>query len=279
MAATPGIFDALGLPLVSGRPFDRRDGSTADPVVIISEATALTLFGSRHAVGRDVYLRGSVNAVNQTIVERRQVIGVARDTDVGSLTNRGASLVVVPLAQRYEHPNFVVGLRADTGTGDLRGLIRSGDPDVAIDAAGPGLVMLGGGWAVARIVAGVALALGILTVVITMAGLFGVLTALVLRRSKEIGIRKALGADERAIRRMVLWDGARPVASGTLIGLLLGVLVGFLIRSWIPEAAQPFPLVAALIIAVTVVPATLAACYFPARRAMRVDPNVTLKNA
>lgn len=279
IAATPGIFDALGLLLVSGRPFDGRDVAGADPVVVISEATALKLFGSRDVLGRDVYMRGSVNAINTTLVEQRKVIGVARDTDVGALTNRGADLVVVPLAQRFEHPNFVVARRDDGDTGDLRGLIRTADPDVAIAAAGPGLVMLGGPWAMARIVAGVALALGVLTVVMTMAGLFGVLTALVLRRSKEIGIRKALGADEAAIRRMVLWDGARPVASGTLIGLFLGVLVGFLTRAWIPEAAQPFPLVAALIIAVTVVPATLAACYFPARRAMRVDPNVTLKDA
>jgi ABC-type lipoprotein release transport system permease subunit len=111
-----------------------------------------------------------------------------------------------------------------------------------------------------------------------MAGLFGVLSSVVVRRSQEIGIRRAMGADDCAIKRMVLRDGARPVASGTLIGLFLGILGGFLIRASIPSEAPPIPLIAMLIVAVTVVPATMAACYFPARRAMRVDPNITLKD-
>jgi ABC-type antimicrobial peptide transport system permease subunit len=138
--------------------------------------------------------------------------------------------------------------------------------------------MLGGGWVAIRIITGIALLLGTSTLVLTMAGLFGVLSALVLRRSREIGIRKAMGADNRAIRRMVIRDGARPVAAGTIVGLFLGVLVGFVLRASIPAAVQPFPAIAALMVSLTVVPATLAACYFPARRAMRMDPNVTLKD-
>lgn len=281
LASTPGIFDALGVPVVTGRAFDQRDVSGSDPVIVISEASALSLFGSTEAVGREVHLRGAMNTLDETRVESRRVVGVTRDTDVGSLTNRkpGVGLIFVPLAQRYEPPNFVIA-RSDSGeTGDLRGLIRAGDPDVAVDAVGSGLVMLGGGWNGVRIVAGIALLLGAMTLVLTMAGLFGVLSALVSRRSREIGIRKALGADDRAIRRMILRDGSRPVASGTVIGLFVGLLGGFVLRSAIPTQAPPLAFVAVVIVLLTVVPATLAACYLPARRAMRVDPNVTLKDA
>jgi hypothetical protein len=277
MASTPHILDALGIPLVAGRAFNSRDIAGTDPVVIISEASALMLFGTRNAVGLDLHMRGSLNALDQTTIEKRNVIGVTRDTDVGSLMKRGEPLVFVPLAQRYEPPSFIVA-RGDSGSGDLRALIRAGDPDVAVDNVGSGLVMTGGAWFLARIVAGLALILGALTLALTMAGLFGVLSSVVVRRSQEIGIRRAMGADDCAIKRMVLRDGARPVASGTLIGLFLGILGGFLIRASIPSEAPPIPLIAMLIVAVTVVPATMAACYFPARRAMRVDPNITLKD-
>jgi len=248
-----------------------------DPVVVLGRGLALELFGATCVVGRGVFMRGSFNAMDSKTVERRTVIGVSRDTDVGSISRRGGGIVYVPLAQRYESPNFVVG-RSDTGEGDMRGLIRAGDPDLAVDAIGPGLVMLGGGWNAIRIVAGVALVLGVMTLVLTMAGLFGVLSALVSRRTREIGIRKALGADNHAIRRLIFRDGSRPVASGSAIGLFLGVIGGFLIRASIPSGAPPLTLVAVALVAVTVIPATLIACYLPARRAMRVDPNVTLKD-
>jgi predicted permease len=278
MAATPPIFETLGIPLVGGRAFDRRDVAGATPVVVISESAARILFGSTAVVGREVPFRGAYNALDSTRVETRTVIGVTKDTDVGSLTKRGEGLVFVPLAQRYEPPSFVIG-RTDTGgSGDLRALLRTADPDLAVNAVGSGLTLLAGKWVGARVLAGAALGMGGVTLVLTMAGLFGVLSGLVTRRSREIGIRKAMGADERVIRRMILRDGARPVVSGTVIGLALGFGAGVLIQAAFPSNAPPMTLVAVALVTCAVVPATLAACYFPARRAMRVDPNITLKD-
>jgi predicted permease len=279
LAATPGILDSLGVPLVTGRAFDQRDVAGSEPVIVLSETSARTLFGTTSAVGREVFIRGMLNTLDSKTIERRRVIGIARDTDVGSMTKRGEGLAYVPLAQRYEPPNYIVGRLAGDATGDLRGLIRAADPDVAVDAIGSGLVMLGGNWIGARILAGVALLLGGITLALTTSGLYGVLSALVLRRSREIAIRKAMGADNSRIRRMVLRDGARPVLSGTLIGLMLGVLAGFLIRAALPASGPSLTLVVLGIVLVAVVPTTLAACELPARRAMRVDPNVALKDA
>lgn len=278
LASTPSIFDALAIPLVSGRAFDRRDVAGAPRVVVISESAALTLFGTTAVIGRAVSLRGGINSLDTKRTDTHTVIGVSRDTDVGSLTKRGEGLVFVPQAQRYEPPSFVIGRARTTQGGDLRALIRAADPDVAVDTVGDGLTMLGGAWLGARVLATVALVMGGVTLVLTMAGLFGVLSALVTRRAREIGIRKALGADHAVIRRMILRDGARPVASGTLIGLVCGAAGGMLIGSSIPSGAPPLTLVAVVIVLLAVVPATWAACYFPARRAMRVDPNVTLKD-
>jgi predicted permease len=154
MASTPRVFDALGLPLVAGRPFDQRDNAGSDPVIVISEHTALTLFGTRDVIGRDVYLRGALNALDKKAIERRRVIGVTKNADLESLPSRRGLLVLVPLAQRYEPPNFVLASRPAKAAGDLRALIRAADPDVAVDATGSGLSMLGGGWVAIRIITG-----------------------------------------------------------------------------------------------------------------------------
>ncbi|MEI6245642.1 MAG: FtsX-like permease family protein, partial [Acidobacteriota bacterium] len=208
------------------------------------------------------------------------VIGITRDTDTGSLLGGGrrSGMAFVPIAQRYEQTSFIVARSVgDAGAGSLRALINSADQDVAVESAGSGLIMLGGLWVVVRLVAGVSLAIGIVTLILTMAGLSGVLAHVVLRRTREIGIRKALGADANAIVWLVIRDGARPVVSGTAIGLGLGVLGGFLVRAAIPISAVPVQPLAILLVIIAVVPATLLACYVPARRASRVDPNLTLK--
>lgn len=283
LASTPGIFDALGIPLVSGRPFDGRDTLGALPVVVISESLSKRLFGTAASVGRELRMQGGINAIETKLIERRTVIGISRDTDVGSLMRGGGDgLAFVPVAQRYEPTSFVVARSTedtDAGAGSLRALVSAADPDIAIDTAARGLVMLGGGWIAARIAAAVSLAIGVVTLILTLAGLSGVLAQVVLRRTREIGIRKALGADARAIMWLIVKDGAKPVLGGTLIGLGVGILGGFLVRAAIPVEATPVQPLAILIVAIAVVPSTLLACYIPARRAVRVEPNLTLKDS
>lgn len=280
LSSTPGIFDALGIPIVQGRPFDQRDVAGSLPVVVLSETSAKQLFGTANAIGHAVVMQGSINAIDQKTVETRTVIGITRDTDTGSLLGGGrrSGMAFVPIAQRYEQAFFIVARSVgDAGTGSLRALIHSADQNVAIESAGSGLVMLGGFWIAVRVVAGVSLAIGVVTLMLTMAGLTGVLAHVVLRRTREIGIRKALGADANAIVWLVIRDGAKPVVSGTAIGLGLGILGGFLVRAALPISAVPVQPLAILIVTIAVVPATLLACYVPARRAARVDPNLTLK--
>lgn len=275
--ATPGVFTALGISIIRGRAFDQRDVAGAVPVAVISEKLARAVFGTSDAIGLQLQMRGALNALDDKTVETRTVIGVSRDTDEGSLMRRnGDGLLFVPIAQRYEPPNFIVA-SGTGGAGALRGLAHAADPDIALDGVSSGFIMMGGIWNAARIVAAIAVALGAVTLVLTMAGLSGLLSHLVLRRTREIGIRKALGADAAAIRWMIVRDGIRPVVAGMLAGLAFGVIGGFLVRAMMPVNAAPVQPMVMLIVIIAIVPSTLVACYLPARRAMRVDPNLTLK--
>jgi len=120
--------------------------------------------------------------------------------------------------------------------------------------------------------------LGGLALVLAMAGLYGVLSELVLRRTRELGIRMALGADASRLLRTVLLDGTRPVLAGLAIGLTAGAILRLAFRPLFIRMLPAFdPLMIALVPLMFIAAALLAA-YFPARRAARVDPNVALRH-
>jgi ABC-type antimicrobial peptide transport system permease subunit len=160
----------------------------------------------------------------------------------------------------------------------LRSAVRRAAPDVAVIFLGSGATLTGAFGAIVRVAIGVAWALACFALVLAMAGLFGVLSDVVSRRTREIGVRLALGADTRRIARMVFRDGLRPVVEGLLIGLGSAMVIRQLLRATYVEdmsAVDPaaFSAAAALLLA-----AGLAACYLPARRATRVEPNVALRD-
>jgi ABC-type antimicrobial peptide transport system permease subunit len=119
--------------------------------------------------------------------------------------------------------------------------------------------------------------LGALALILALAGLYGVLSHLVERRTREIGVRMALGAARTDMYRMVVRDGLRPVVAGVVIGLLIGVLVR---RALTPFFARLLPTVdpaVMIVLPLLMLAAGVVAAYLPARRAARVDPNVALR--
>jgi putative ABC transport system permease protein len=152
------------------------------------------------------------------------------------------------------------------------------DPELPVSLAGTGAVVLQGPIFLLRVIYGLATALAALSLVLAMAGLFGVLSHVVLRRTREIGIRIALGADRARIFRLVLRDGLHPVAKGIALGLTIGVGARMAVRAWIVTDISAFESLALLLIPVPFILAALVACYVPASRASRVDPNVALRN-
>jgi ABC-type antimicrobial peptide transport system permease subunit len=172
----------------------------------------------------------------------------------------------------------VRGRSPAAAAGILQATIRRVDPDLATSAVGTGSVLLQGPVFILRIIRGLATALASVSMVLAMAGLFGVLSHVVLRRMREMGIRIALGADRGRIFRLILFDGMRPVAKGIVLGLVIGVGARLAVRAWIVTDISAFEPLVLAVVPIPFVLAALVACSLPAARASRVDPNVALRD-
>jgi predicted permease len=280
LAASPSIFRTLSVPIVRGRGFDSRDTAASAPVVVISEHTARQIFGTADVVGKALLLRNGINMADATTVKSLSIIGVTADTDAQQRDSREVGLVYLPLAQHHE-PTLVLVGRTDgdpeNAVPKLQALARRIDPDLVVDRPGPATQVLTGAYVLLDTVSEVAGVLAVLAMVLAMAGLFGVLSHLVTGRTREMGVRLALGAEPSRLRRLILRDGLSPVVSG----LVMGLLIGFLVRQALAGVySTPLSAADAMVFALAPVPilmSAIIACYWPARRASRVDPNVALR--
>jgi predicted permease len=280
ISATPGVFTTLGVPIVRGRGFDARDRAGGNPVAVLSAMTARQLFGTTDVLGREFLMRNNRRSSGDAAVHTLTVIGVAGDTDTQFRRSRQSGVVWVPLAQHYEPLLALVGRTS----GDpaelvpaLKALGTRADPNLVVDRPGTAAVTITGVYVLMDDVSRLAGGLAALALVLGMAGLFGVLSHMVSRRTREMGVRLALGADPRAIRWLVVRDGLQPVLSGLSMGFLIALAVRFLLRS---VYGSPFSTADALIFALSPLPilaAALVACYWPAKRASNVHPNVALR--
>jgi putative ABC transport system permease protein len=296
LMATPEIFSTLGVPIVRGRAFDARDDGTAPPVMVVSEFTARKIFGTADAIGRQLLVRvwgrpgqtynvlgmPTGSPVLEHAADRAfSIVGIARDTDTGEATKRGDAVVYLPLTQHFER-NVAILARTNgdpwEATRAIQLAVRRADPDLAIGTASPAWLMMSGEFFAARIAASFASALGLLTLLMSMVGLYGIQTHVVARRTREVGLRMAIGASAAQIRTMILGEGYRPVLQGLGLGLLFGVLVRLLLRATVNGNIDAFDPLAFAIVPLPLIAAAFVACYLPARRASRVDPNEALRH-
>ncbi len=281
LTATPEIFRVLDLAILRGRSFDDRDQRGRPSVAVLSQVAAAQLFGAADPVGRTVLLRNYINMVDQHTVSDLLVIGVVQDTDTGTVfPDRRAGTVYVPFAQHYE-PTLTLVART---SGDpnllvtrLRNAVRAADPDLALGQAGSGVIMLAPQRVMLRVAAALTVTLAALGILFAMAGLSGVLLQLVSSRRREMGLRAALGALPGQLLRGVIGDGLRPVLWGLAIGLVCGTIVRGVLRSRSSDIAL-VDVWSTVAVPLLLVGAALLACYAPARRASRVDPNVALRD-
>jgi ABC-type antimicrobial peptide transport system permease subunit len=215
------------------------------------------------------------------LMKTMQVIGVARDPKFGSLVDGTTGIYAyVPLQQHFLTSRMMIAARATNGrrlNAEMAALLTAEAPNLPIlnsqtaeDYAALGLVPQ-------RVVASVAGSLGIVGLLLAGIGIYGVTAHMVTRRTKEIGIRVALGAQRRNVIGMVLRQGMSLVGSGAVLGLILAAgisqLLGVFLFGIPPLQPIVFSAAAALFAGIG-----LVACYIPARRATRIEPMKALRN-
>jgi predicted permease len=265
----PRYLETLGIALLSGRSLDARDAEGAALAVVVNET-----FGRLHFPGpRDAALGARISLDGPT-GPWRTVVGVAADSKYRALTEEPTPMVYVPLAQQHE-TGMVLYVRASGDPGALlpaiRREIRSLEPHLPL----PGLRTMPdavvGALYVPRTGALLLAAFGGVALLLAAVGVYGVTAFSVAQRTREIGVRMALGARAGDVLALVLGNGLRLVAAGVALGLALALAAARALEAFLfgVRGTDPatFAAVAALLGA-----AALVACFIPARRAMRLDP-------
>jgi len=275
----PAYFATLRTPITAGRDFTLDDRAGTQPVAIVSESAARQFWPGQDAVGR--YLlqptSGPPGATNPT--RPLLVIGVAHDVQSSSLVDGIARpCVYVPLQQQYVSGLTIVArtTRGQRIADQLRAVLASVNPNVPIMTAQTLEDSVALGLAPQRIAASVSGSLGAVGLMLAGIGIYGVTAYAVARRTREIGIRMALGARPADIIRMVLREGLVLTLIGSAIGLIVAaaisrVLAGFLFGI-APLDPVTFTGTTVLFVAIG-----LAACCVPVRRATHIDPTQALR--
>ena len=272
-AIEPGYFRTLRLPLLRGRDFSDGDAAGSPRVAIINEVFARALWPGGDAVGRQI-------RVNMTgTPEPATIVGVTSDARLISRDAPAAPAIYVPYAQRFTPRVWLVVRHAGAVSAipQVRALVRDMNPNLPVTQAMPLDQVTALGLIPLRIALSVAGTLGVVGLLLAAIGIYGVTSYAVSRRTREIGIRIALGANRTTVMSMVLRQGLGLAATGIAIGLALaaagsGLLQGLLFGI---RGLDPLTFAGACLLFTII---TLAASYLPARRATAVDPMVALRN-
>jgi predicted permease len=267
----PGLFRTLGQRLLRGRDFTDQDTAAAAPVAIVNEAFARAVWPGADPVGQQF------ESERTDGIARVTVIGVAADARLMSISEPAAPYVYVPLAQRYiSRINLLVKTSGASSIPALRAMVRTMNPNLPVTEALPLSEITALGLVPQRIAAAVAGALGVVGLLLAAVGIFGVTAYAVTRRTREIGIRIALGADHGNVMRLLLRQGLMLTGIGLVLGVGLAAVGAQLIQGLLYGVSGVDPVTFASACALFGV-VSMIATYLPARRALRVDPMVALR--
>ena len=272
----PGYFHAMQVPLLAGRPFSEDDDMTHPPVTIVNESFAKHYFSSSAAaVGRRVARGGGNHLVYTTIV------GVARDTKHSDLREPALPTLYTPLRQQKDVGQLFLYLRTATPPEQtfaaVRQTIKQIAPGLAVDAMRTMDDQIETTLSNERMIELLSISFGLLATILAGVGLYGVLAYSTAQRTREIGIRIALGSSRLGVSRLVLMDVLRLAGIGIAVAIPCSIFLGRLLQSQLFGVSTADPLTLATVI-VLIAFVALVAAIIPARRASAVDPNTALRN-
>ncbi len=268
---SPTYFAAAGTRLLAGRAFTDHDDAHSPNVAIVNQTFARRLFGTENAVGNH-YFSGSGRQL--------EIVGIVEDGKYATLTEDPAPAVYWPIAQ-VPNNDIVLMVRSQRAPAEMIAAVRqaiesvdSGLPTFSLSAWTDALSLVTFPARAATIALGV---LGGLAAMLAVTGIFGLASYTVSKRTRELGIRVALGAQQREVLRAALQRTAVLLAIGSIAGLALGAAASKLLASIVYQATAADPLVIACV-ALTMAVIGLLSAAFPARRALAVDPARLLRD-
>jgi predicted permease len=277
-------FQTLGIPVLMGRGFELQAGE-AERSIVLSESAAKQLWPGQNPVGRAIRLGATDERVHNPSELRAdgpayQVIGVARDTR-GFELNGSDSRQLYLLLPEDRLQNYSILMRTSSDPKlvirAIDSVIPSVDPDlVASTSTLEEMLRQSSSFIISSLAAAVASTVGLLGLLLALMGIYGTVGYIVLLRTREVGIRMAVGAQKRDILGLILGGSARPVIRGLLAGMFLAVGVCYLLRG-VLYGLRAVDAVSFVGVSVLFLGIALLASYPPARRAMRVDPSVALR--
>ena len=274
--ASAGYFETLRIPLVEGRFHDATDRVDGEAVVVINQAMARRYWSGKRALGARITLGDSGNPDARWLT----VVGVVGDVRHERLSDQAYPQIYLPFAQAPTR-SMVLAVRAEGDPASLAPVIRRSLAELDADLPLANVTTLeerkAASLARPRVNAAVIGGFALAALVLAAVGIYGVVAYSVVQRTRELGIRMALGAGRGTLLRMVIRQGMMPVLGGMALGLAGALAGGRVLRSLLfgVAAGDPATLVAVTFFLVSV---ALAAIYLPARRAARSDPMAALRN-
>ena len=273
-AVTGGYFEMLRQPLTVGRDFRISDDSEAPPVAIVNETFVAQYLGGGSAIGREIWTRGRENG------EAAQIIGVVADSRTNDLTQVSEPEVYLPLWQAQAFSKHLV-LRT-TGSPEaivpgVRAALRTVEPTVSVESIRTLEEIRGESLAGRTFAAQLLIGYAIVASILTLGGIYSVLSLQVASRRREIAIRAAVGANRGTILRGVLGQGMRIVLIGAVAGVAVSFALSSALQNWLfgVAPADPVTIIAAAGLFLLV---GILACAVPSIRATRIEPAEALNS-
>ena len=271
----PNYFSTMGIPLIAGREFTEADTAKSQKVIIINEKLARRFFAGRNPIGLHI-AQGAGNKVHPDM----EIVGVVADSKWDGPRDTIQPFLYEPYAQNPLLGVLMFYVRTERDPAQMAATLHATmeqlDPNLPVNNMRTLTAQIDDEMFNDRLVAILSISLALLAALLAALGLYGVLSYVVARRTREIGIRMALGGQRADILRLVLGQGAQLTVIGGAVGIVAALALARLMSSLLfGVSANDPPTFVAVAVLLGIVSG--AACYIPARRAVRVDPIVALR--